>query len=132
GAEEAGDDGGGDFCGHATAPLARGTERAASRSPAQPKTLPSTSQNMAEVPMVAAANSVARCAGTALGSSGTMGAPMKWGMATSATARAMAQAARVLTRSRMAAPVAMAVPTHQSWRANRSAAGMPGNSGASP
>ena len=35
-------------------------------------------------------------------------------------------------RAQIAAPVAMMVPTHQIWRARRSAAGMPGSSGASP
>src|SRR5690606_36014323 len=116
-------DGGGHLGRHAIAPAGTAL-RAARRSLTAPKARPSTPQNTAPLAMTAAAKPAARPAGTPVASSGGWGAPMMWGATTSATATATTQLARYFASSRQAAPVAMAVPAHQSWRARVSATGM--------
>src|SRR5690606_14410800 len=132
GAEKAGDDGDGDFLGsgHAWAPLRGIASRRAKSSVSQPSSGPTVSQNSAPAARAAAANSVARWAGTAdVWSPVSCGAPMMCGASSSTAAMPMPVQLRSLATASSPAPVASAVPHHQTCRAPRSAAGMPGSSG---
>ena len=132
GAEEAGDDGDGDLFAHACAPLRAVLADWAKRSLSQPRAGRAMSQNTRTDGEGWAANSVARWAGTLPACSpASGGAPMTCGSeqqhGRDADAGPVAEAWRSPGgRRRWRARCA----THQTWRATRSAAGMPGSSGA--